>query len=170
MKEIVTYKRDSFKDFKGVEHKFTLCTISTRCDGDYTEYDKNGYEYYYNVKKCLSFGLSICNPNDEYNSIIGDNMAYSRATSGDFKVLVTRPGIINKNTVDALMNDFVEFIKRDPSTVIKGYNESAEKWKSEQEIIKEINNLTQEEKDEISLIASLSPEEISRAKEIAKLL
>lgn len=170
MKEIVTYKHDSFKDYRGVEHKFTLCTISKRCDGEYIEYDGEGYEYYYDINKCLTFGLAICNPNDEYNNIIGDNMAYNRAVSGDFKILSTRPGAINKNTVDALMNDFVEFIKRNPNTIIKGYSESEKKWKSRQELIKEIDSLTQEDKNEILLIASLTPEEINHAKEIAKLL
>ena len=168
-KEFVTYKSDSFTDFKGVVHHFTVCTISKRADGEFTEYEDE-LEKYFEFSKVLSFGVAICNPLDQYDQKRGESMAYHRALEGNFKIVTTRPGIINQKTVDALMNDYIEFIKRDPGSIIKGYEESRKKWNRKQELIAEIGTMDEVEIYKYESIAKATPEDVKYAKEIMKLL
>lgn len=168
MKEIVNYKVGEFVDYLGVTHKFVVCAVST---GNLKDSEGNEvfnvlrmetYDDYMDeldIPRALFLGVSICNPKDEFDLEKGKTIAYNKATTikdiNHPAIYTTRPGFINTEVVEALLNNSVEYIKRDPGSVIPGYDEARKKY------LKKLEN----EK----FLASVNPEILDLAKSIKSL-
>lgn len=177
MKEIVTYRYGSFNDYKGQEHKVIVCALSTRVNNmavDVHVYEDEFDDYGVDIDtiKTLSFGVSICNPIDEYSQKHGETIAYNRAKKyTECPLLVSnRAGFFNTFTVDAIANNYLEYIQKDPGSVIDGYDEAKRKFLKEQDLKKEVSKMTDADKAKIRTLANSTTEDIKYAKEIVKFI
>lgn len=74
------------------------------------------------VKKSLTFGISICNPIDEFNGEIGKKIAIGRAMKKEEADLyVVDPGMIYTDMVKFLLERKMKFIKDNPSEYIAAF-------------------------------------------------
>lgn len=175
MKEIVSYVHGSFNDFLGKEHHITVCGISQTLPayGGSINVDdeETGDELYYDVDKVLRIGYSICNPNDKYDPELGDIMACNRARGWDCIMLSTsRAGMFNTATVNFLLNDFLNYMKRSPNQFIKGYNEAESKYHERIDLMDDVRKMSDKDLEFIRVLAYTTPESIEYAKKIVKLL
>lgn len=172
-KEIVSYAYGSFNDFKGNMHRIIVCSISNKkCESYAVDYnEENDEEEYINLAKSLSIGVAICNPLDDYDEPKGEMMAYGRAKSQDsIKMYATKAGMFNTQTVTAIMNNYLDYIKRDPGSIIKGYDESKKKYQEKIDLLDDIRRMSDEDKVKMSILANSTNESIEYAKKVAKLL
>lgn len=176
MKEIVTYKYDSFIDYKGQEHKIIVCAVSRRVNADICLDNVVGYigGVYRDIPKILSFGVAICNPTDQYNQTQGEKMAYGRAInySNDNcpTLLSSHAGFFNDTTVKAIMDNYIEYIKRDPGSVINGYDAAKKKYIEEKELKEDISKMPADYKDKLKFLATCTPDNIKYAKKVLKFI
>lgn len=175
MKEIVSYVHGSFNDFLGKEHHITVCGISQTLPtyGGYISVDdeETGDELSYDVDKVLRIGYSICNPNDKYDPELGNVMACNRARGWDCIMLSTsRAGMFNTATVNFLLNDFLNYMKRSPNQFIKGYNDAESKYHERIDLMDDVRKMSDKDLEFIRVLAYTTPESIEYAKKIVKLL
>ena len=159
--EIVEYKIDSFVDYKGLEHKIVLCALSfTPESNEFDDVfsvgwkDVDGYTVdYAAVKRVLSIGVSVCNPEDKFDEETGKKYAYNKAKhdSKSQKLFTSSKGVINKTLVNAFLEQEMNFIKENPEKVIKGYNDSKARYEKKNNLLKEYNALTEEERSIVSM-------------------
>lgn len=139
MKEIVNYRKGQFTDYVGNVHHFVVAAVSTTkpCDPDsdlyLTEYD-NAYGDLIDgepINKALLIGIAICNPRDEFDEEKGKKIAYNKAVNVKSlhhpAIYTTRPGYINTAVVEAVLDNIVNYIGKDPGSVIPGYNDAEKK-------------------------------------------
>lgn len=138
--ERVNYLISAFEDYAGEQHRFVIAAVSrvlpktevVRTDND-DEYDEdvsylvmktNEYDEYEldEVVKCLYVGVAVCNPKDTFDEALGQKIAYQKALKSDAKLYTTKLGLINNTVVNALLEQEEEFIKNNPGSVIKNYN------------------------------------------------
>lgn len=158
MKEHINYLVDSFVDYKGIEHRFTIVAVSQTLpktgkdigeDEHYWENevthevatyleDYGTYDYLGTIGKVLKLGVTICNPDDEFNDKVGYNKALARARNSKpvLYANVDNLGVINNHVVTALLQQEANYLKENPAKYIKGYKENEEKY---------YNNLKMEE-------------------------
>lgn len=151
MKEYIEVINDSFVDYAGKTHYFTIAAISQMLpckaeeldddfSGDVTyevtemisDFDINGYIG--TVRKALYLGISICNPTDTYDEKIGRVKAIARARNSKPALFSTNPGTINTKVVKALLEQEAEYLKNNPENFIKGYNESKAHYEKNKEM------------------------------------
>ena len=163
MKKYTDFIVDSFVDYQGIEHHFVIASYSQTLpknkkefftDTDtpdakvshyvmsYTEYDS--YETA-EVLKSLSLGISICNPEDEFNVEVGKAKALARAKCSTPVLFATKPGVINTTMVKALMKQEAEYLKNNPDAYIRGYAAAAAKYEQHQKDLDTLANLTEEQ-------------------------
>ena len=186
MKEVVMYGYGSFKDYKGQEHKVIVCAVSRKVnerncvevpptiiyDDPYADpYSDNSSRAFY-VRKILSFGVSICNPIDNYNEEHGKKIAYNRALSNNAQVLTSsQAGFFNTATVTAMLNNYVEYIQRDPGSIINGYDASKKKFLEEKKWKDEAATVTNDkDKENLRLLANATEENLEYARKVVKYL
>lgn len=139
MKEVVNYRKGEFVDYNGETHHFIVAAVSTTdvvMNGSLwlTLYDGNtGHPIdAEEMTKGLFIGVSVCNPKDEFDEEKGKMIAYNKATNAKNlhhpAMFTTRPGYINTEVVEALLNNIVNYIKKDPGSVIAGYDEAKKKF------------------------------------------
>ncbi len=188
MKERIEVRNDSFVDYKGIEHHFTIVAISKELpkktndfddlqsfEGDEkVYYEVNEYvddygttNYLGNVCKVLCLGLAICNPVDIFNEEIGKFKAIARARNNNPVLYSTNPGTINSKVVNALLEQEAEFFKNNPSKFIKGYDESKKAYElkvKRMEMVKEFSDF------ELSVAVALedNPNSLDKVKEYLK--
>ena len=163
MKKYTDFFVDSFVDYQGIEHHFVVASLSQTLpktekeffnDTDtsdaevshyvmsYTDYDS--YETA-KVLKSLSLGISICNPEDEFNVEVGKAKALARAKCSTPVLYATKPGVINTTMVKALMKQEAEYLKNNPDAYIKGYSAAEKKYEQHQKDLDTLANLTDEQ-------------------------
>ena len=172
------YSYGSFNDYKGQEHKIIVCALSRRANaGNTIETDpivlykdeEDDWGQAYDVAKVLSFGVAICNPIDAYDKDHGEMIAYNKAKSDKAVVLLSsRGGFFNTATVSALLNNYVDYIQKDPGSVIAGYDEAKERFYVEQDLKNDVAKMTEEEKTKVTILANSAPENIAYAKKVIK--
>lgn len=128
MKEYVEVLKDSFLDYAGKEHHFTLAAISEMPDNYTLSEDSFG------IEKVLKIGLAICNPDDVFDEKVGACTAIGRAKKSEPVLYSTIPGLINTKMVQALLEQEAEYIKNNPEQYIAGYNEAKERWEKRKQI------------------------------------
>lgn len=138
MKEYVEVLKDSFFDYEGKEHHFTLAAIS--------EMPNVFIEDTFFIEKVLKIGLAICNPDDTYNEKVGACTAIGRAKKSAPVLYSTISGLINTKMVRALLEQEAEYIKNNPEQYIVGYREAKERWEKRKQIEELRNNFSTIEK------------------------
>ena len=163
MKEYIEVINDSFVDYTGKTHYFTIAAISQMlpCKAEEVDDDFSGdvtYEvseiisdfdisgYIGTVRKALYLGISICNPTDAYDEKIGRLKAIARARKSKPALFSTNPGTINTKVVKALLEQEAEYLKNNPENFIKGYNESKAHYEKNKEMEIMAANFTDIEK------------------------
>ena len=180
MKEVVMYRYGSFNDYKGQEHKIVVCAVSRRANVKnsietnpiviYKDSEDN-YGQEFEVAKVLSFGVAVCNPIDEYDKDHGEIIAYNRAKSDDAPVMTSsRAGFFNTTTVTAIINNYLDYIQKDPGSVIAGYDQAKAKFYAEQDLKNDVSKMTEEMKAKVRILAASAPENIEYAKKVVKYL
>jgi len=163
MKERINYIIDKFTDFSGLEHNFVICALSQELPTkayeleDFKPFifgaetpvthwvsryitnkvDAEDNETIGIVRKQLSLGVSICSPEDEFNIELGKKIALERARNSDPCMFVSDKGLINNDTVDAILKREALYLKNNPGNYITGYD----KAKAQYNKIKEMNEL-----------------------------
>lgn len=178
MREVVMYGTGSFNDYKGQEHKIIVCALTRKVnDKDYKNVDdvfvyENEDDY---VGKCaqlvktLSFGVSICNPVDNYNEEYGQMIAYNRAKScTDQMLFSTRLGFFNTTTVTTILNNYIQYIQKDPGSVIPGYDAAKKKFHMEQDLKDDVAKMSEATKEKMKVLSTCNPENIEYAKKVVK--
>ena len=180
-KDIVMYEKGSFVDFQGETHPFIVCALSTSMfnndsqDVYLTVYDQNGVAQGETLlPRAVFIGISVCNPEDEWDEEKGKMIALSKAKG--FKatapeksaaLFTTRAGMISEPLVKALLAREVEHVKDDPGYVIKGYNQMKAKWEEKQEMQKYLEETPAELLEIGSKLATLKEEDIARVINVA---
>lgn len=163
MKERINYIIDKFTDFNGVDHNFVICALSQElpskaceledfnpfifsaespithwvCRHFTNKADTEDSEVIGIVRKQLSLGVSICSPEDTFDAEIGKKIALKRARSSDPCMFVSDKGLINNDTVEAILKREALYLKNNPGNYITGYD----KAKMQYNKIKEMNEL-----------------------------
>lgn len=135
------FKTGEFTDYRGELHKFVIAGVVRKCyPNSYAEtydYDAQQKEIFYGdraLEKCLSIGISICNPKDGYNEQIGKMQAEGRANVCRKpelcrQMFVTKSGMLSNEMVEAALEITAKAIVDNPGQFIKGYNTAERKWK-----------------------------------------
>lgn len=133
MKERVQYHTSEFIDYKGEKHIFTIAAVSQKAPDCKIKY--------------LCIGVSICNPNDEYNESLGKAKAYARAKSSVPALTALKPGIINTKVVTALLEQEADYLKDNPNLLIKGYDDCKQRYERNKKMEEHYNSFSKDEKD-----------------------
>lgn len=140
MKEYIEVLHDSFVDYKGEEHHFTIAAISQTLPKIGADLEKDcpcernrDSKLYFDVeryledwgavdtlctiKKVLYIGIAICNPVDKFDEITGTKKAIARARKNIPALFAKDPGTINSIMVQALLKQESEYLKDNPSNL-----------------------------------------------------
>lgn len=167
MKEYVEVINDSFVDYVGKTHYFTIAAVSSllpRTSGElksnptsdddlevthevgiYIE-DYGTDDYLCNVTKVVRLGISICNPLDEFDVKVGALKAISRARENSPALLSVDPGTINTTVVKALLKQEAEYLKHNPENFIEGYADMKARYEKRKEMEAMAENFSDTEK------------------------
>lgn len=173
MKRYVEYLVDSFIDFRNVEHKFVIASLSQTTPDDVylTTFDEDGCEYEVygdcDIKKSLSIGIAICNPEDEFNELTGKAKALGKAENATPVLFASKPGVINTTMVRALMQQEANYLKQNPELYIKGYADAKKKYEQHQKDIELLQNLNEEEQQVYEFLITSSDESFNKVMYLA---
>lgn len=177
-KEIIDSVTGILTDYKGLQHHITIVAVSappTRVECgqelcfEISIYGENyGTDYVDDVAKVLCLGISVCNPEDNYNEKVGYNKALARARNSDPVMYVTKSGIINTTMVRALLNQELQFAIDNPDTIIPGYSETKETYFRNKENEEALKSLNDEEKTVLAYLTGASKEITSKLEGLAK--
>ena len=178
MKERTQFIHDSFVDYKGKEHHFVICAYSKllpktfkEAEGIEFDADKDDrvetfavsyadsygcLDNYDKVVKSISIGISICNPEDEFNYVIGCKKAQARAKNSNATLYATKSGMINTTMVTGLLTQEAEYLKNNPDVYIKGYEESKRAYLEKQKKADIFTALPEQAKDTINYLRNCS--------------
>ena len=167
MKEHVEVINDSFVDYAGKTHYFTIAAVSSLLPrftgqmvnnptsdeglrvihevGIYVE-DYGTDDYLCNVTKVVRLGISMCNPTDEYDEKVGALKAIARARANEPAILSVDPGTINTKVVRALLEQEAEYLKHNPENFIEGYADMKARFLKRQEMETMVENFSDLEK------------------------
>lgn len=167
MKEHVEVINDSFVDYVGKTHYFTIAAVSSllpRTSGElksnptsnddlevthevgiYIE-DYGTDDYLCNVTKVVRLGISICNPLDEFDEKVGALKAIARARENGPALLSVNPGTINTTVVKALLKQEAEYLKHNPENFIEGYADMKARYEKRKEMEAMAENFSDTEK------------------------
>ena len=178
MKERTQFIHDSFVDYKGKEHHFVICAYSKllprtfkEAEGIEFDADKDDrvetfavsyadsygcLDNYDKVVKSVSIGVSICNPEDEFNYVVGCKKAQARAKNSNATLYATKSGMINTTMVTGLLTQEAEYLKNNPDAYIKGYEESKRAYLEKQKKADIFTALPEQAKDTINYLRNCS--------------
>lgn len=147
MKEHVDVIKDSFVDYAGKTHHFVIAAY-TREVADYSIAKVSDFFGLSlgKVVKAVSLGISICNPEDEFVEKVGVLKAIARAKNSAPVLYVTDYGYVNKTLIEAFLKQEAEYLKANPATYIKGYDDSKERYLKKQEMSNIEKNFTEVER------------------------
>ncbi len=154
MKQYTEIIKDYFVDFAGNPHHFTIVAISMPANGEVTIYNDNPYydECPYDITKGLKIGISICNPDDEYDEELGEQKAIKKAMKSDFAIVTPNSGLISTPMVQAILHKEAEYLKNNPEKYIKGYRAAKLRWEEDKEMEELSNNFTDLEKKVVEAV------------------
>ena len=138
MKNYTDVIQDTFVDYAGQTHHFTIAAISEVFkEGkgpDIIDVEGLQTETLGSVIKGVKIGISIHNPVDEYNEKAGVCRAIARAEEAEYAILSTSRGYINEKVVRALLDSEANYIKNNPEQYIPGYAEMRDRYLKNQEM------------------------------------
>ena len=169
--DIATYQSGVIKDFMGKEHPFIVCALST-CDynvngGAFDESTSVGFPVEF--PRAVFLGVSVCNPNDEWNEEKGKMIALAKAKGFKARkadkaiaLFATRAGLISDVLVSALLVKEVDHIKEDPECAIPGYNQMKRNWEKKQEQKRYIEETREDLRNLAGQLTVLNSEDLER--------
>lgn len=83
------------------------------------------------VVREVRFGVALLRANEEFNELLGREIAYGKALKSKLSMYVTDKRLISQSTIDALLKQQAEYIIENPEEYIKPYAEEKVKWVSE---------------------------------------
>lgn len=165
MKEHVEVINDSFVDYAGKTHYFTIAAVSSLLPRNGKELGMGSHEdsavthevaiyvedygtddYLCNVTKALRLGISMCNPTDEFDEKVGALKAIARARENEPALLSIDPGTINTRVVRALLEQEAEYLKHNPENFIEGYADMKARYEKRKEMEAMAENFSETEK------------------------
>lgn len=134
MKQYIEVIKDSFVDYAGRTHQFIIAAVCDSFDSEHSDalmvmqpvdstFEVVGY-----VEKGIRLGISICNPEDEFNEKVGTLKAIARAKNSVVAIYAADRGYINTPLVRALLQQEAEHLKSNPDMYIAGYNDSKARY------------------------------------------
>lgn len=182
-KDVVMYQKGVITDFKGVEHPFIVCALSTsefNNDPDYevglAVYDTQLEDYCTEAElpRAVFIGVAVCNPGDEWNEEKGKKIALCKAKGFKFDhpeksaaLFATRAGMISEILVSALLTKEVDHIKEDPECVIPGYNQMKARWEQKLQAQKYLEETPENLRQLGETLSTLKDDEIERVIAVA---
>ena len=132
------FKHDSFKDFKGVEHKFTVALVIEHIENA----PKN--------KIRLATGVSVCCEKDEWNEETGKMISANRASAKHpesvYSSALAKSLLTDEVIQDALTKE-ADFVRENPGVFIKGYDQAKKRYLRRQKAEKLWVEMTEEERN-----------------------
>lgn len=135
--------KDSFVDFEGKTHKFIIAALKVPYSAPAIQ---DTGKIIYLVEYGLKIGVSICNPEDEFDEELGVRKAVGRADKSETVLRANFSGQLSDKVIHTFLMQEVEYIKSNPEKYIKGYNNAKKKYNKAQEMQKLENNFTDLEK------------------------
>ena len=182
-KDVVMYQKGVITDFKGVEHPFIVCALSTsefNNNPDYevglAVYDTQLEDYCTEAElpRAVFIGVAVCNPGDEWNEEKGKKIALCKAKGFKFDrpeksaaLFATRAGMISEILVSALLTKEVDHIKEDPECVIPGYNQMKARWEQKLQSQKYLEETPENLRQLGETLSTLKDDEIERVIAVA---
>lgn len=146
MKERVEYRVDKFVDFTGLERQFVMVALSQEVYAEIDPDAENWDEDAIMSDKCLSIGVAVCQPEDEFNEEMGIQIATGKARKlHNHALYSTDPGLINRGVVNALLDQEVAFFKQCPGKYLKGYDAAKEIYEENSRMVELEASLSEEE-------------------------
>lgn len=177
------YQKGVITDFKGVEHPFIVCALSTsefNNNPDYevglAVYDTQMEDYCSEAElpRAVFIGVAVCNPGDEWNEEKGKKIALCKAKGFKFDrpeksaaLFATRSGMISEILVSALLTKEVDHIKEDPECVIPGYNQMKARWEQKLQSQKYLEETPENLRQLGETLSTLKDDEIERVIAVA---
>lgn len=153
-KEIASYKLGQFVDFKGVERLIVACAVSMPVkEGLTATWNIPGVEDSFEIVRAISIGISVYNPEDEFNLTFGKEQAYKKALAGDPCWFIGKGGVVTKECIDALLTEKIDHFTKNPEIVIKDYNANKAKYEEIQKEKEYIQNASPEEQAILTLMS-----------------
>ena len=152
MEDSAKFINDSFVDFAGKTHYFTVVATSTNKKGTYIVNDGNGD--YYPIETEIHLGVSICNPEDPFDGYKGITKATKRADNSPAILYITKKCYGTNGLINTLLKREAEYIKKNPGKYIKGYDEARVRYFKRKRMEDIENNLNDLEKSVIKEIES----------------
>lgn len=165
MKEHVEVTNDSFVDYAGKTHYFTIAAVSSLLPRNGKELGMDSHmdntvthevavyvedygtdNYLCGVTKALYLGISMCNPTDEFDEKVGALKAIARARENSPALLSVDPGTINTKVVRALLEQEAEYLKHNPENFIEGYADMKARYEKRKEMEDMAENFSETEK------------------------
>lgn len=174
MKENVKTLMDSFVDYKGSEHEFTVTVVCRELSGEklpkkvskmltlegvetYAVFTDGIHVFRAKVPYGVSIGIAICNPKDLWTPELGTNISYNRALC-NLPTLYSEE-MVSTKVLESIAKQEIQKIKYNPENYIAGYETAKRKYF--------------ENKDKEEIYQSLSEDEktfVNKAKENPKIL
>lgn len=178
--DVIEYMVDSFFDYQGLEHKLVACALSQSpydpydtlhvawLDDDY--YAKGDSTICDRVKRMITIGIAVCNPTDKFDEERGKSLALNKALHCPNlpRLYATAPGVISTELARSFMKQELEFAKKCPDRLIKGYDEAEARFKAREALKEEVKNLSDTEK--IVLNAARNGVDITKCAKLAQKL
>ena len=153
MEDSAKFINDSFVDFAGKTHYFTVVATSTNKKGTYIVNEESGY-CFPPVETEIHLGVSICNPEDPFDGYKGITKATKRADNSPAILYITKKCYSTNGLINALLKREAEYIKKNPGKYIKGYDEASIRYFKRKRMENIENNLNDLEKSVIKEIES----------------
>lgn len=146
--EHVEVLKDQFTDYAGQIHYFMIAGVSIEYEDSLEVTAENDLESEFSIyiDKGLHIGISICNPEDEFDEKIGALKAIGRAKKSIAALYTTDPGYINSKMVKALLEQEADYLKQNPELYIAGYDDAKKRYLKNKEMEDIKNNFTEVEK------------------------
>lgn len=151
MEDSAKFINDSFVDFAGKTHYFTVVATSTNKKGTYIVNEESGY-CFPPVETEIHLGVSICNPEDPFDGYKGITKATKRADNSPAILYITKKCYGTNGLINALLKREAEYIKKNPGKYIKGYDEARVRYFKRKRMEDIENNLSDLEKSVIKEI------------------
>lgn len=138
MKEFVSYKLGTIKDFKGRQHLLTACLISEPVEEGLTaSWDGLGA---IPIVRALKYGIVVYNNMDKFDISFGKFLAHNMAQDAKPFMFITKGSIINEAITQSILDKIIENANKEPATVFPNYAENAKKYKEIQESREYVDN------------------------------
>ena len=93
------------------------------------------------------FGVSVCQPEDEFDENMGVQIALGKARKlHNHALYSTDPGLINRGVVNALLDQEVAFFKQCPGKYLKGYDTAKAIYEEGRKMVELEASLSDEER------------------------